>query len=233
MNVEAVFFDVGGTLLHPHPSVAETISHVARQRGHNVSTEDVEPYMPLMQAYYEREYARNGDFWCSHEGSSAIWLSQYSYVCRLVGISDDASGMAQEIHNAYRKGDHWGLYTDVEVCLGKLKERGIGLGVVSNWDNDLEDILDDVGLLPYFDVVIASASVGCRKPDPAIFNLACKRMGICASATLHVGDRPDADGVGAQAAGVYPVIVDRQEREVGCGFARVANLVDIGAFLHR
>ena len=41
--------------------------------------------MPALDAYYEAEYLRDGDFWCSHEGSVAIWLEQYRYLCHLIG----------------------------------------------------------------------------------------------------------------------------------------------------
>ena len=72
---EAVFFDVGSTLIRPCPSVAETFARVAAERGHDLTVRDVEPHMPAMDAYYEAEYLRDGDFWCSHEGSVAIWLA--------------------------------------------------------------------------------------------------------------------------------------------------------------
>ena len=90
---EAVFFDVGSTLIRPCPSVAETFARVAAERGHDLTVRDVEPHMPAMDAYYEAEYLRDGDFWCSHEGSTAIWLDQYRYVCHLAGIGHDAEGV--------------------------------------------------------------------------------------------------------------------------------------------
>ena len=227
MTVEAVFFDVGSTLLYPSPSVAETFARVAQERGHGLTVRDVEPHMPAMDAYYEAEYLRDGDFWCSHEGSVAIWLDQYRYVCHLTGIAHDAEGMAACVHEAYRTGDQWALYPDVAACLRALKERGLALGVVSNWDAGLEGLLRDLRLLPYFDTVVSSAVVGYRKPDPVIFDLACEQLGVEAKRVVHVGDRPDADGDGAAAAGIRPVIIDRHDAEAGCGYTRVAALTDL------
>lgn len=224
---EAVFFDVGSTLIRPCPSVAETLARVAAERGHGVSVRDIEPHMPAMDAYYEAEYLRDGDFWCSHEGSTAIWLDQYRYVCHLAGIGHDAEGVAQSVHACYRRADHWELYPDVVDALRGLKERGHALCVVSNWDAGLEGLLRDLRLLPYFDAVVSSAAVGYRKPDPVIFDLACELMGVRAEACVHVGDRPDADGDGASAAGVRPVIVDRHDAEAGCGYERVGALTDL------
>ncbi|RNL48176.1 HAD family hydrolase [Paraeggerthella hongkongensis] len=229
--VKAVFFDVGSTLLYPGPSVAETFARVAQERGHDLTVRDVEPHMPAMDAYYEAEYLRDGDFWCSHEGSVAIWMDQYRYVCHLTGISHDAEGMAQSVHEAYRKGDHWALYPDVMGCLRALKQRGLALAVVSNWDAGLEGLLRDLRLLPYFDAVVSSAVVGYRKPDPVIFDLACEQLGVCADAVVHVGDRPDADGDGACAAGIRPIIIDRHDTETESGYERVGVLTDIDKLL--
>lgn len=224
---ETVFFDVGSTLIRPYPSVAETFARVAAERGHGLAVQDIEPHMPAMDAYYEAEYLRDGDFWCSHEGSTAIWLDQYRYVCHLAGIGHDAEGMAQTMHEAYRGAGHWEVYADVVPCLRALKEHGYALGVVSNWDAGLEGLLRDLRLLPYFDTVVSSAVVGYRKPNPVIFNLACEQMDTAAQVCVHVGDRPDADGDGAAAAGIRPVIIDRYNAEGDCGYERMTALTDL------
>ncbi len=228
---DAVFFDVGATLIRPCPSVAETMARVAAERGHALSVRDFEPHMPAMDAYYEAEYLRDGDFWCSHEGSVAIWLDQYRFVCHRVGIGADAEGMARAVHEAYRRAEGWEVYPDVAACLRELKGRGLALAVVSNWDAELEDLLRDLRLLPYFDAVVSSAAVGYRKPDPVIFDLACEAVGVRPEAVVHVGDRPDADGDGAAAAGVRPVIVDRSGAQEGCGYERVAALTELAGLL--
>ena len=229
--VEAVFFDVGSTLIRPCPSVAETMARAAAERGHALTVRDFEFHMPAMDAYYEAEYLRDGDFWCSHEGSTAIWLDQYRYVCHLAGIGHDAEGMAAAVNEAYRHASSWEVYADVAGCLRALKERGLALGVVSNWDAELEDLLRGLKLLPYFDTVVSSAAVGYRKPNPVIFDLACEQLGVRPGACAHVGDRPDADGDGAQAAGIRPVIVDRHGAEPDCPYDRVETLADVPGFL--
>lgn len=225
--LKAVFFDVGATLIRPCPSVAETMAQVAVARGHALTVRDFEEHMPAMDAYYEAEYLRDGDFWCSHEGSVAIWLDQYRYVCHLIGIGHDAEGVAQATHESYRRADHWEVYSDVAACLRGLKERGLALCVVSNWDAELEDLLRDLRLLPYFDAVISSAAEGYRKPNPVIFDLACEELGVQPSEVVHVGDRPDADGDGAAAADIRSIIIDRHDAEAACGYERVRTLPEL------
>lgn len=222
-----VLFDVGSTLLHPSPSIAETFARVAVGRGHSITVQDVEPHIPGMDAFYEREYLRDGDFWCTHEGSVEIWLEQYRFLSQSLGLEEDAESLAEGVQDAYRCADHWGLYSDVLPCLKALKEWGASLGIVSNWNADLAFLLHDLRLLPYFDVVISSAEVGYRKPDPIIFELALERLGSTPDGTVHVGDRPDADGDGSSAAGIHSLIIDRHETQGGCGYRRMRKLTEI------
>ena len=228
---KAVFFDVGNTLVRACPSVAETFARVAAERGHALTVRDVEPHMPSLDAYYEAEYLRDGDFWCSHEGSVAIWLEQYRYLCHLTGIVHDAEGMARAVHETYRHAAGWEVFPDAEGCLRTLKRQGYALGVVSNWDAELEGLLRELRLLPYFDVVVSSAAVGHRKLDPVVFDLACEEAGVAPGDAVHVGDRPDADGEGAQRAGLRPVIVDRRDVEDGCPYERILTLTDLPRLL--
>lgn len=229
--VQAVFFDVGDTLIHTCPSVAEAFARVAARRGHNLALCEIEAHMPAINAYYEAEYLRDGDFWCSHEGSVGIWLAQYRYLCELTGIGHDAEGMASEVHRVYSCADGWKAFGDVKECLRALKGQGCALGVVSNWDVGLEGLLRELRLLPYFDTVVSSAAVGYRKPNPVIFDLACEELGVSAHEVVHVGDRPDADGDGAFQAGIRPVIIDRRGSWGDCVYERIETLEKLPGLL--
>ncbi len=228
---KAVFFDVGSTLVHPEPSVAETFVAIARDRGHCVTLADVEPHMAAVDQFYAEEYLRDGDFWCSHERACAIWYDMYRYLAQLTGLERDAEGMAVAMREAYRHADQWALYGDVKPCLRALKKRGLLLGVISNWDDGLEDLLRRLKLLVYFDDVVSSAAVGYRKPDRVIFELALERLDVEAACAVHVGDLPEADGDGASSAGIRPVIVDRRKAHPVCRYECVPSLVPLPSLL--
>lgn len=229
-DVEVVFFDVGSTLMYACPSVPEMFTAVAHERGHEVELSAVAPHMAAVDAFYEEEYLRDGDFWCDHDRAVSIWHDMYRMLARLAGLEEDDRGLAEAVYQRYRQGDSWACYEDVTPCLRALKMRGMRLGVISNWDAELESLLRKVGLLPYFDVVVSSAAVGCRKPDPAIFEIALERMGVGARRAVHVGDLPEADGA-ASRVGMTPLIIDRKGAHANCGFTRVARLTDIPALL--
>jgi putative hydrolase of the HAD superfamily len=100
---------------------------------------------------------------------------------------------------------------DAPPALTRLAERGVRLAVVSNWDCSLAGILTNLGIAGRFEVIISSAEVGAAKPAPEPFLAALECMGVPPSReVLHCGDSPEADGAGAEAAGITPVIVDRE-----------------------
>jgi putative hydrolase of the HAD superfamily len=85
--------------------------------------------------------------------------------------------------------------------LQRLRQRGLKLGVVANWDYALPEHLERLGLAALVDTVVTSARAGAAKPDPAIFVLALRELGVPADRALHVGDEP-CDEEGARAAGL-------------------------------
>ncbi|MGI6045734.1 MAG: HAD family hydrolase [Eggerthellaceae bacterium] len=226
-SIRVVFFDVGSTLIYPDPSIAEVFVSTAKSLGYDVSLREVESHMPALGEFYEREYARDGDFWCSHSRAVEIWLDMYRLLARECGLTEGIERLAEKTHEGYLDARNWALYGDVLATLKGLKRRGFRLGIISNWDTNLESLLRDVNLLPYFDEVIASAAVGYRKPNPEIFKIACERMEVNPEKAIHVGDHPDADGDGAYGAGLVPVIIDRKNRFDACPYIRINVLSDL------
>jgi putative hydrolase of the HAD superfamily len=100
-------------------------------------------------------------------------------------------------------------YPDSAPTLLALREAGIRLVVVSNWDRSLHERLAETGLTPLLDGALASAEVGFAKPDPAIFAAALQVAGVAPEQAWHVGDTPAADVEGARAAGLEPIFIAR------------------------
>lgn len=103
----------------------------------------------------------------------------------------------------------WDVFPDVIPTLDALVVAGYRLGIVSNWDVSLGDVLSDLGLAGRFDFVAVSAVVGARKPDAAIFRHALRRLGVCPGDAVHVGNDPELDVRGALGAGLRAVLLDR------------------------
>lgn len=105
--------------------------------------------------------------------------------------------------------DYWRAYDFVPGALDRLEQRGLRLGVITNWDHTARPILARQGLIERFERIIVSSEVGCAKPDPRIFELALEGLGVPASRCLYVGDNYYDDAVGSRAAGMRCLIVNR------------------------
>jgi len=207
--VRAVFFDVGNTLLYPYPSVATVCHEVFAAAGHARDVDDIERLMPLVDDFYEAAYARDDTFWTDEERTSEVWVGMYSLLARKLGIEDDAESLARRVYEEFGDPARWMAYADVRPAFERLRERGLALGIISNWDRRLESILASLGLTEMLDTVVSSAVVGLRKPDPRIFEHACEAVGVAGHEAVHVGDHHYADVLGASSAGLYPVLIDR------------------------
>jgi putative hydrolase of the HAD superfamily len=210
MPLDAVFFDVGNTLIRPEPSVGHVCARILLEGGHDRSLAEIDALLPLVDDYYEDRYRDDDTFWTSDEGAADVWVGMYSLLCRRLGIPEsEAPVLAHAVYDAFGSPERWRPYPDVVPELERLRAAGIKIGIVSNWDTRLEGILDGIGVGGLVETIVCSAVEGLRKPDPRIFELACERTGVRPERSAHVGDHMYADIVGARAAGMRPVLIDR------------------------
>ena len=91
------------------------------------------------------------------------------------------------------------------------------MGIISNWDTPLHAMVEELGLAPYFEVIVASHDQRVRsaKPDAAIFEYALNAVGVSPEEAVHVGDSFEADIMGAHATGIRAILLDRDETQTG------------------
>lgn len=224
-GIEAVFFDVGSTLLEPDPPVEAVFAEIVQSYGYDLTVDDVQPHMGAVDEFYEAEYLKDGDFWADPGRSVQIWLDMYEFLSFRLGLEEHARAIASDVYREYAKPSHWKPYPDVVACLKALKRAGKRLAIVSNWDPALTGIIQGLGLGAYFEEITSSADVGYRKPDPEIFRLTLERMQLDPAHAIHVGDIPEADGDGASSAGITPVIIDRECRLGKISYISVNSLL--------
>jgi len=139
-----------------------------------------------------------------------LWGEYFRTIFRLSGVPDQA---AQEIGERLReehRRDH--LWTHVEEgtheALRSLLESGYRLGVISNADGRMEEVLVRTGLRDLLEFVVDSEVVGVEKPDRRIFQEGARLLGLHPSRCLYVGDLYPVDVVGARRAGMEAVLLD-------------------------
>ena len=102
----------------------------------------------------------------------------------------------------------WSLFPDVRPCLDNLSRHR--LGVVSNGQARQQRLkIERMGLAESFGCVVISEECGCSKPEPGIFLRACRLLDVEPRDAVYVGDQYEVDVVGARAAGLAGVWLDR------------------------
>lgn len=212
---QALFLDVGWTLLHPRQSMWQIFADVGREVDVNLRPVDAEGLVHgLVQASRSRAIADLEDG-ASYSDSDAEFAAQFDAIGRFVfgaaGVAGDPAPLIQRFLDRFWNGDNWSVFPDVPDSLDRLRDLGLRLGVVSNAASSLLDFLDYHGLLDRFDFTVVSAVEGIKKPDRRIFEIALQRAGTTPADTTHVGDMYLEDIVGAQRVGIRSFLIDRGE----------------------
>jgi putative hydrolase of the HAD superfamily len=141
----------------------------------------------------------------------------------------DRPDLPERLYGAFTDRSNYRLFDDVLPVLQDLRDRGLMLGVISNFEEWLERLLAELGIAGLFDVQVISGIEGVEKPDPAIFALALARTGTSAPECVYVGDNPRFDTDPAEALGMRGVLIDRRERyaaHAGPG-VRITSMADL------
>jgi putative hydrolase of the HAD superfamily len=222
-KIQMVFFDAAGTLFDVRGSVGEIYARLAARYGKQVAAEELQRafahhFRQQPPMAFARELARAERLQCEQRW----WRELVRQVFARFGAFPQFEDFFVEIFAFFRRPEAWTVFADVATTLGALKQQGLRLGVISNFDTRLYDVLHALGLRAYFDAIHISTEVGAAKPDPAIFHTALAANGLQPAQALHVGDSWREDVLGAQAAGLSALWLDRNW---AAGPAAVANRV--------
>jgi putative hydrolase of the HAD superfamily len=126
----------------------------------------------------------------------------------------DTSPLFRTLWNHFAQPEHWQLFADVPLVLSTLSERGLVVGIASNFDRRLLKIRDGHTTLRQCKRCFVSSEIGFSKPDPRYFAAVEQQLGLPPEAILLVGDDWENDIVGARAAGWQAVHLRRQRSQI-------------------
>jgi len=216
MKIEAVTFDVGGTLIEPWPSVGHVYAEVATLHG----IRDVTP--ELLDGRFRTAWRARKDFLNTRVG----WREVVDEVFAGLAIEPPGVTFFSELYERFAQADAWRVFDDVLPALDLLRSRRIRLAVISNWDERLRILLGRLGLDRHFETIVISCEAGCSKPASAIFERAATEMQLEAETILHVGDNVEADVLGARSAGFHARRIRRGN--AAPSECDVASLIELG-----
>lgn len=211
-SIQAIFFDVGFTLLESSPSIPAIVRDVMERRGTPVPLECLERSLPEAERHFSAMSREAPHTWGDELEIASIWQRYFKELlqpCYGAAGDEALAAAAAEVQQEFDLATSYALYPDVEDTLAALKERGIKLGVISDWGIGLGLILRHFGLTQYFDFAVISATARRAKPDPELYRLALDRADVVPDYAMHVGDSYIRDVLGARALGITPVLIDR------------------------
>lgn len=227
MRLKAVAFDLGGTL----------VRYYEREQFPGILAEALGNVYTLIsdQASVSLEEARDAALTENKERPDGRVCPVHERLTRIFGLSqplsqalrsDLALAFLEPIFSRARK------YEDVDPVLAALRDQGYRLAIVSNtpWGTPAEPWraeLERLGLLQPVDVSCFCVDVGWRKPARPIFDAVLDALGVEARETAFVGDHPRWDYSGSQAAGMAPVLIDREGRHPDHIGAQVRSLDEL------
>lgn len=214
LKVKAVTFDDWLTLRHPvgqREDIIHPILEVLKEQG--LEFDDRE--------FLERYFRADGEYRRTLEETlrESMLDDIVSSVLMTCGCDPEDIGMVvEEAVDWWLKTRGYRWFPGAKRTLRKLRERGYGLGLISNthW-RILRDLREELKEL--FDVVTLSYEHGYAKPHPSIFLATLRRLGIDSMDCLHVGDDPIADVGGAGGVGMKTAFLNRESRKVDADMA--------------
>jgi putative hydrolase of the HAD superfamily len=208
--IEAVFFDAGETLLSPVPSWSELSTTILQERGHDVTLEQLRDAWRFGGQHFQNAADEGFMFSASAEDSHHFWTTLYHDMIDHLGLDDDEA--PEILYKTFSNPANYALYDDVMSTLDAMRDRGLKLGIISNFESWLRNMLEHLGIIDRFEVIAISGDLQLEKPDPRIFKWAMQEAGVDAPASLHVGDSPNFDPAPAHELGMTGVLLDRHAR---------------------
>ncbi|MCU6769263.1 HAD family hydrolase [Barnesiella propionica] len=202
MDVKGIIFDYGGTIDSNGDHWSEVIWDGYQESRIPVNKEQFRN----AYVYAERALARNPYIKPEHNFRDLLRIKME---LELRNLTDE--GYLDKKYRFFSSDIAEYCYNRAKYCVNNAKELICEIKVkypvvlVSNFYGNIETVLKDFGLLGLFDSIIESAVVGVRKPDPAIFEMGVKALGLLPSEVVVVGDSYKKDICPAESLGCQAI----------------------------
>ncbi len=229
-ELDAVFFDLGGTLVDMSVRRESVWAEVLSARGLDLSPEAIADALRRADRDTDDAFAR-----IQGADERPFWMAYDEAVMKSLGVDADTDAVMADLSASFGRiipdETKWADYPDSKPMLDDLARRDMRVGLISNATDLARRVMKRLDMERYFDPIIISSEIGHRKPDPEIFRRALKGAGVAPSRALYIGDKLAVDVKGASRAGLNAILIDRGAVFPDADCVRVTNLAALRAFL--
>ena len=230
--IKAVFFDFYNTLARFWPPLDQIQQAACRELGLHVDAAAIDYGYSVADLYFNRENEIRPLAQRSDAERLAFFARYEQLLLEKAGLPVSLDLARQVWQIAISVPKDFIPFADTRPALARLRAQGYRLGVITNLRRDLDQLCDNLGLTPYLDFILTAAEVGAEKPAPEMFAAALQRAAARPGEAVHVGDQPRSDVLGARAAGIYPVLLDRGGWQTGVtDCVRISALAELEPLL--
>lgn len=218
--VEAVLFDLDGTLRHNEPSGMNAMVGFMAELGVVVSPEQRRQAQSFSHYYWSISPALKEDTQQFGMDTPAFWVRHSQRVLEAMNLAGDMAALAERLHDRmvadYRPTNM--VPADVRPTLRQLRDAGYTLGLVSNRTEPLATVVAELDLEGLFHFTLSAGEAGSWKPAPEIFWRALELANCPRHRAVYIGDNFYADIEGSRNAGLRPLLLDPERvfRKPGC-----------------
>ena len=212
-RIKLITFDAMNTLFKVKHNVGDTYCDaIQRILSHTVTEKQRVTVQKNFFRVYKEFYHKYPNFGYGKISSRTFWHNIICYSVDGIGQTfheNDLKLVTDYLYGEFTQAEKYLVYPDVIPTLMELSQRGVKMGVVSNYDERLPEIIENLELKKYFQFVLCSRSLGVAKPDSRIFEIALSQLDVAPEQTLHVGDNIELDYRGAKSSGLQAVVINR------------------------
>jgi putative hydrolase of the HAD superfamily len=217
--IRAIFFDAVGTLIHPEPSAAAVYAGIGTRFGSRLGTGAIRT--AFAEAFARQDQLDRDNGWKTDEAREVQrWRSIVGEVLPDVPERERDSCFVA-LYEHFGQPANWRCDPAADKVIGELGRRGYRIGIASNFDRRLRQVLSGFRQLAALQPVVISSEVGWRKPAAAFFQALARAAALAPREVLYVGDDFVNDFDGARSAGCQALLVG--PRQVAPEGVRVAQ----------
>lgn len=208
--VRLITFDVTNTILKINRSVGHQYALIAN--NHNIKA-DPNSLNKSFRQVWKKKNQDHPNFGSLQQMSCEEWWTDVVTDC-FKSSGYDYSQLpliAKDLYSYFETPDAWEIDPEAHDTLRYIKDCGICVGVISNFDERLEKILKNLKLNQDFDFILSSKKLGVAKPSPEIFNKALDLVHCHPSEGMHVGDNYENDFKGALDVGMNALLLVKEK----------------------